>query len=140
MTTLLVIQNSLGHYISFRTFLVLVYDILGDFFWSSFMAILVVIQNNLGHCISFRTFWSSFMTTLVVIQNNLGHCISFRTFLVLIYDILGDFWSSFMTTLVVIQNNLGHCISFRIVTLPRLGAIARLVHRDELCFGGHLSQ
>ena len=68
MTTLVVILNNLGHCISFRTFLVLVYDILGDF-------------------------WSSFMTILVVIQNNLGHCISFRTFFVVVYDILGDFWS-----------------------------------------------
>ena len=66
MTTLVVIQNNLGHCISLRTFLVVVYDILGDF-------------------------WSSFMTTLVVFQNNLGHCISFRTFLAVVYDILGGF-------------------------------------------------
>ena len=68
----MVIQNHLGHCISSRTFLVLVYDILGDF-------------------------RSSFMTTLVVKQNNVSNCISFRTFLVLVYDILGDFLSSFMT-------------------------------------------
>ena len=66
MTILVVVQNKLGHYISFRTFLVLVYDIFGDF-------------------------WSSFIRTLVVIQNNLGHSISFRTFLVLVYDIMEIF-------------------------------------------------
>ena len=66
MTTLVVIQNNLGHFLSFRTFLVFGYDILGDFL-------------------------SSFMKTLVAIQNNVGHYISIRTFLVLVYDILGDF-------------------------------------------------
>ena len=63
MKILVVIQNNLLHYISLRTFLVLVYDILGDFLYS-------------------------LMTTLVVIQNNVDHCISFRTLLVLVYDIL----------------------------------------------------
>ena len=72
MTTLVAIQNNLGHYISFRSFLVLVYDILGDL-------------------------WSSFLTTLVVIQNNVVHCISFGTLLVVVYNILGEFWCSFMT-------------------------------------------
>ena len=72
MRTLAAIQNNLGNYISFTTFLVVLYDILGDF------------------C-------SSFMKTLVVILNNLGHGISFRTSLVVVYDILRDFWSSFMT-------------------------------------------
>ena len=36
MKILVVIQNNLVHYISLRTFLVLDYDILGDF-WSSLM-------------------------------------------------------------------------------------------------------
>ena len=36
MTILVVIQHNLGHCILFRTFLVVVYDIFGDF-WSSFM-------------------------------------------------------------------------------------------------------
>ena len=40
MTILLVIQNNLDHCISFRTFLVLVYDILGDF--------LVLVYDNIG--------------------------------------------------------------------------------------------
>ena len=80
--------KQLGNYIKFGRFLVVVYDIFGDF-------------------------WSSLMTTLVAIQNNLGHYISFRTFLVQVYDILGDFWSSFLTTLVDIEKNLFLFISFR---------------------------
>ena len=87
MTILMVVQNNLGHYISFRTFLVIVYDILGDF-------------------------WFSLVTTFVVIQNNLGHCISFKTFLVVVYDILADFASTFMTfcqILVIVYDNIGGC-------------------------------
>ena len=62
-------------YISFRTLLVVVYDMLGDF-WSSFMTTLVVIQNNLGHCISFRRFWvvayDIFWRFLVLVYDNIG--------------------------------------------------------------------
>ena len=102
MTTLVVIQNNLFYCISFRTFLVLVCDILEDFL-------------------------SSFMTTLAVIQNNLGHYFSLRTFLVLVYDCLRDFWSSFMTTLIVIQNYLGYCISFRTFLIVVYGIFLRLL-------------
>ena len=86
MTTLVIIQNNLGRCISFRTFLFLVYDILGDF-------------------------WSSFMTTLVAMKYNVCHCTSCRRSLVVVYDIMGDCRSLFMPTLVVIQNNLVHYMS-----------------------------
>ena len=46
---------------SFMTVMVLVYDILEDF-WSSFLTTLVDIEKNLFLCISFRTFLLSFMT------------------------------------------------------------------------------
>ena len=64
MTILVAIQNNLFHYISPRTLLAVVNDILGDF-------------------------WSSFITTLVLIEKNLGDYISFTTFLVKVYDIWG---------------------------------------------------